>query len=69
VGWTPSVPLALGRSVDGPNTPGPQVNSEATPMVAHELIGGHCCIHALVDGQGWDMAKRRSIGSEKIRLV
>jgi hypothetical protein len=52
-----------------PNTHGPRVNGEATPMVAHELTGGRCCIHALADWQGRDMAERRGIGSEKIRLV
>src|ERR1700722_7322026 len=36
---TPSIPLALGRSVDGPNTPGPRVGGETTPMVVHELTG------------------------------
>ena len=53
----------------GPNTPGLRVNSEAAPMVAHELIGGYCYIHALMDEQGRDMAKRRGIGSKKIHLV
>jgi hypothetical protein len=48
-----------------PNTPGPQVNDEATPMVAHEPIGRYCYVHAFVGGQGQDMATRRGIGCEK----
>ena len=59
----------LGRSIDGPNTPGPRVNGEATPTVAHELIGRYYYIHAFVDGQGRDMAKRRGKRSEKFRLA